>query len=99
NKDPPIVSSLSRLIEGVTNKSMIIAEDLQFSLGPANRITTWLTYLSDVEQGDETVFPVVDACFVLIINKWIDERSQEFRRSCVTRFNGMNESSIDTKLT
>ncbi|CAF3953015.1 unnamed protein product [Adineta steineri] len=49
NKGSPIVSRLSRLIEGVTNESMIIAEDLQFSLGPANRITTWLTYLSDVE--------------------------------------------------
>ncbi|CAF0955061.1 unnamed protein product [Adineta steineri] len=39
------------------------------------------------------------ACTVLIRNKWIDERGEAFRRSCVTRFNGMSESSVGTKLT
>ncbi|CAF1310729.1 unnamed protein product [Adineta steineri] len=46
NEDSPVVSRLSQLIEGVTNKR--------------NRMATWLIYLSNVEQSDATVFPVVD---------------------------------------
>ncbi|UJR10274.1 hypothetical protein I4U23_014481 [Adineta vaga] len=84
NDDSPVIARLSRLIEAVTNLSMITAEDLQIanygvgghyephfdfarrsekdafsSLGAGNRIATWLTYMSDVEQGGATVFPVV----------------------------------------
>ncbi|CAF1473370.1 unnamed protein product [Adineta steineri] len=44
NEDSSVVSRLSRLIEAVTNLSVRTTEDLQ---------------LSDVEQGDATVFPVV----------------------------------------
>ncbi|CAF1031410.1 unnamed protein product [Adineta steineri] len=53
-EDSSVISRLSRLIEGVTNMSMITAEDLH-----QNRITTWLTYFSDVKQSDATVFHVV----------------------------------------
>ncbi|CAF3715350.1 unnamed protein product [Rotaria sp. Silwood1] len=84
NEDSPVVARLSRLIEAVTNLSMITAEDLQIAnygvgghyephfdfarktdndafsgLGVGNRIATWLTYMSDVEEGGATVFPLV----------------------------------------
>ncbi|CAF4241633.1 unnamed protein product [Rotaria sp. Silwood2] len=103
NEDSPVVARLSRLIEAVTNLSMITAEDLQianygvgghyephfdfarvsYSIKPwcwlvnktlyekfynkkkkklcftGNRIATWLTYLSNVEEGGATVFPLV----------------------------------------
>ncbi|CAF1238007.1 unnamed protein product [Rotaria sordida] len=84
NEDSPIVARLSRLIEAVTDLSMITAEDLQIAnygvgghyephfdfarkiendafsgLSAGNRIATWLTYMSDVEEGGATVFPLV----------------------------------------
>ncbi|CAF3520069.1 unnamed protein product [Rotaria socialis] len=83
NEDSPVIARLSRLIEAITNLSMITAEDLQIAnygvgghyephfdfsrrrekdplsrLGAGNRIATWLTYLSDVEEGGATVFPL-----------------------------------------
>ncbi|CAF3482030.1 unnamed protein product [Adineta steineri] len=73
-EDSSVISRLSRLIEGVTNMSMITAEDLHNSIANygvgdhyesyfdfvrQNRITTWLTYFSDVKQSDATVFHVV----------------------------------------
>ncbi|CAF0905886.1 unnamed protein product [Adineta ricciae] len=82
NEDAPSIARLSRLIEALTNLSMLTAEDLQVanygigghyephfdfarktekdaftSFGAGNRMATWLTYFSDVEQGGATVFP------------------------------------------
>ncbi|CAM4773713.1 unnamed protein product [Rotaria magnacalcarata] len=83
NEDSPVIARLSRLIEAITNLSMITAEDLQIAnygvgghyephfdfsrrrekdplsrLSAGNRIATWLTYMSDVEEGGATVFPL-----------------------------------------